>query len=57
MLCDGFAVGTWRIDDGRLEVTLFADGDGAAIEAEGERLLAFASEAPPRGVRVRAAGG
>jgi hypothetical protein len=57
VLHDGFAVGTWRIDDGRLDVTLFAPADPGPIEAEGERLLAFASAAPPRGVRVRAAGG
>ena len=53
VLHDGFAVGTWRIDDGLLEVTLFAGADRAALEAEGERLLAFASAASPRGVRVR----
>jgi hypothetical protein len=55
VLVDGFAVGTWELDDGRLEVRLFADvparGHGA-LEEEGERLLAFASESEPRGVRV-----
>ncbi len=52
VLYDGFAVGTWRIDDGRLEVTLFADADHAALAAEGERLLAFVSSVPPRGVHI-----
>jgi hypothetical protein len=52
VLHDGFVVGTWRIDDGLLEVSLFAPADHAALEAEGERLLSFASAAPPRGVRV-----
>ena len=54
VLVDGFAVGMWRIDDGQLEVRLFADvaaSDRAELVAEGERLLAFASEAQPRGVR------
>jgi hypothetical protein len=53
VLHDGFAVGTWGIDDGLLQVTLFAGADHAALEAEGERLLAFASAALPRGVLVR----
>lgn len=52
VLHDGFAVGTWRIDDGRLDVTLFADADHDALAAEGERLLAFATDAAPRGVRI-----
>lgn len=55
VLVDGFAVGTWEIGDGRLEVRLFADvaaPDRAALEEEGERLLAFASESAPRGVHV-----
>jgi len=52
VLHDGFAVGTWRIDDGLLEVTLFAPADHAALTAEGERLLAFASAAPARGIRI-----
>jgi winged helix DNA-binding protein len=54
VLVDGFAVCTWRIDDGWLEIQPFADvavSDRAAVEEEGERLLAFASEAEPRGVR------
>lgn len=52
VLHDGFAVGTWRVDDGRLEVTLFADADPSALEAEGERLLRFIAEGERRGVRV-----
>jgi hypothetical protein len=52
VLHDGFAVGTWRIDDGLLDVSLFAPADHAALTVEGERLLAFVSIAPPRGVRV-----
>jgi hypothetical protein len=55
VLVDGFAVGVWTIEDGRLDVRLFADvpeRDHAAIEEEGERLLAFASESEPRGVHV-----
>jgi hypothetical protein len=54
VLVDGFAVGTWEIDDGRLEIRLFADveaRDRAALEEEGERLLAFAAGSEPRGVR------
>jgi winged helix DNA-binding protein len=54
VLVDGLAVGMWRIDGGELEVRLFADvaaSDRAALEEEGERLLAFASQAEPRGVR------
>jgi hypothetical protein len=54
VLVDGFAVGMWQIDDGELELRLFADvaaSDRTALEEEGERLLAFASEAEPRGVR------
>jgi hypothetical protein len=53
VLHDGFAVGTWRIDGGVLEVTLFAEADHAALEAEGERLLRFAATSEePRGVRI-----
>jgi hypothetical protein len=52
VLHDGFAVGTWRVDDGRLEVTLFADAGHRALEAEGERLLRFVTEDEPRGVRI-----
>jgi hypothetical protein len=54
VLVDGFACGLWAIDDGRLEIRLFRDvaaSDRAAIEAEGERLIAFASDSDPRGVR------
>jgi hypothetical protein len=54
VLVDGFAVGMWQVDDGQLEVRLFADIDAnqkRELEEEGERLLAFASEAEPRGVR------
>ncbi len=59
VLVDGFACGMWKIDGGRLEVRLFADvnaSDRAAIEAEGERLLAFASEDAPLGVQFAAVG-
>ena len=53
VLVDGFAAGTWRIADGILDVTLFAPvGDTRELEEEGERLLAFAADAPARGVRV-----
>ena len=52
VLYDGFAVGTWRIDDGRLEVRLFADADHDALEAEGERLLRFVADGEPRGVEI-----
>jgi hypothetical protein len=55
VLVDGFAVGTWEIDEGRLEIRLFADvatSEGPALEEEGLRLLAFASDSQPRGVRV-----
>ena len=55
VLHDGFAVGTWRIHDGLLEVTLFAQADHAALEAEGERLLRFAAESEPRGLRIMVA--
>jgi hypothetical protein len=54
VLVDGFAVGMWQIADGQLEIRLFADVTAAQrleLEEEGERLLAFASEAEPRGVR------
>jgi hypothetical protein len=55
VLVDGFARGLWEIDDGQLIVRLFSDvtaADRAALEEEGERLLAFASrEAGSRGVR------
>ena len=54
VLVDGFAVGLWRVTDGELEIRLFADvseRDHAAIEEEGARLLAFASEVDPRGIR------
>jgi hypothetical protein len=54
VLVDGFAFGMWQIDDGQLEVRLFAEitaSQKLELEAEGERLLAFVSEAEPRGVR------
>jgi hypothetical protein len=54
VLVDGFAVGMWQIADGELEIRLFASvtaADRAALEEEGERLLAFACETEPRGVR------
>jgi Winged helix DNA-binding domain len=47
VLVDGFACGTWTIADGRLDVSFFADvtaRDRAAVDAEGERLLAFAGD-------------
>jgi Winged helix DNA-binding domain len=47
VLVDGFACGTWTIADGRLDVGFFADvtaRDRAAVDAEGERLLAFAGD-------------
>jgi hypothetical protein len=59
VLVDGFAVGMWRLNDGELEIRLFADvraSDCAAVEEEGERLLAFASETEPRGVRFAPVG-
>ena len=49
----------WRIDDGTLEIRLFADvgaADRAELEAEGERLLAFAAPEAPRGVRFAPVG-
>jgi Winged helix DNA-binding domain len=54
LLVDGFACGLWGVDDGWLEIRLFADVDDrqrVAIAEEGERLLAFVSEDEPRGVR------
>jgi hypothetical protein len=48
VLVDGFACGTWRIDDGRLDVRFFADvsaSERATVDEEGERLLAFAATA------------
>jgi Winged helix DNA-binding domain len=45
VLVDGFACGMWTIGDGRVDVRFFADitaDDRAAVDAEGERLLAFA---------------
>ena len=54
LLVDGFACGMWDTRDGILEVRLFTDvrpGDRVAIEEEGMRLLAFAGDAEPRGVR------
>ena len=59
VLVDGLARGMWRIDDGMLEIRLFADvgaADRAELEAEGERLLAFASPEEPRGVRFAPVG-
>jgi winged helix DNA-binding protein len=48
LLVDGFVRGTWQIVDGRLEIDpwepLSAE-DRAAVDAEGERLLAFAASA------------
>jgi hypothetical protein len=48
VLVDGFACATWTINDGRLKVRYFADvtaRDRAAVDAEGERLVAFAGDA------------
>ena len=45
-LVDGFLAGTWRIDGGRLRIEPFgrlARADRAALDEEGERLLAFAT--------------
>jgi Winged helix DNA-binding domain len=45
VLIDGFACGMWSIGDGRVDVRFFADitaDERAAVDAEGERLLAFA---------------
>ncbi len=53
LLVDGFLAGTWRIDDGTLEIAplrRLARAERAAVRAEGERLLAFAAERP-RAVR------
>ena len=48
LLVDGFVRGTWAIEDGRLEIDpwepLSAE-QRAAVDAEGERLLAFAASA------------
>ena len=52
VLYDGFAVGTWRMEDGILRVRLFAAADHAALAAEGERLLRFACAGEPRGVEI-----
>jgi hypothetical protein len=44
LLVDGFVRGTWRIADGRLELTLWHPlnkAEQAAVDEEGERLLAF----------------
>ena len=48
LLVDGFAVATWRLADGRVEVQPFAPIDPrheAAIAAEGERLARFLATA------------
>ena len=48
LLVDGFARGTWRIEDGRVAVEPFeplSRADAKAVAAEGERLLAFATSA------------
>src|SRR5215213_2855851 len=45
LLVDGFVRGTWKIDDGALRLDLFeplSEEDAAAVEAEGEQLVAFA---------------
>jgi winged helix DNA-binding protein len=59
VLVDGFATGMWRIGDGGLEIRLFAPASAterAAIEEEGERLLAFAGGDAPRTVRFAPVG-
>jgi hypothetical protein len=59
VLVDGLACGMWQIDDGTLEIRLFAGvsaADRAALEEEGERLLAFASPDEPRGIRYAPVG-
>ena len=47
-LVDGFAAGTWRVEDGVVRTEPFADlarEDAEALAAEGERLTAFLATA------------
>ena len=49
LLVDGFVRGTWKVADGALSLDLFeplSGEDVAAVEAEGEKLLAFLTAAP-----------
>jgi DNA glycosylase AlkZ-like len=46
LLVDGFVRGTWRVEGGELRVEAFeplSKADAAAVDAEGEKLLAFLS--------------
>ncbi|MEW5926558.1 MAG: winged helix DNA-binding domain-containing protein [Gemmatimonadota bacterium] len=64
VLVDGFVAGTWKMERSRGAATLrvepfapLAAGDEAALNDEGERLLAFAAaETPAREVRIAAPG-
>jgi hypothetical protein len=58
-LIDGFTAGYWRIEEDRREASLILQpfgrlsrSDRAALEEEGEKLLAFAAEAPRHKIKL-----
>jgi hypothetical protein len=55
LLVDGFVRGTWKVADGDLALDLFEpldEEDAAAVETEGERLLAFLLTGAPATARL-----
>ena len=58
LLVDGLVAGSWNVTDGELSVEPFAplsDDDAAAVEEEGERLVAFLNGEPASARRAPAA--